>query len=81
MKVPASKQIPETWYRPELEDFDVNYNRNHAHKVATVSWATLETEKKPWKASCIPTHAVITAETLYFPQVVAELSKAAIAGA
>lgn len=79
--VPKEQRIPETWYRPELEPFDVNYNKKHSHKVEAYGSATLHTAAEPWVCNVGPGDAIITAETLYFPDLVEQLILAAKSGA
>lgn len=79
--VPKEQRIPETWYRPELEPFDVNYNKKHSLKVEAYGSATLHTAAEPWVCNVGPGDAVITAETLYFPDLVEQLILAAKSGA
>lgn len=79
--IPAEDRIPEVWYRPELEAFDVNYNRKHAGKVAEFEHVTLITDPEPWTNQCGPGDVIITTETLYFPALVEQLCAAARSGA
>lgn len=76
----SSRYIPEVWYRPELEEFDVSYNDKHAERVMNSDvrqWATLVTKDGPWRDSTEPGNAIITTETLYFPELIPQLVSAA----
>lgn len=79
-RIPAHLRKTETWYRPELEPFDTNYNRLHKDKMRNAPYATLHTDPEPWINEGTKGTAVITTETLYFPSVVSQLVAAAHAG-
>lgn len=66
----------EIWYRPNLEPFDQNYNAKHAHKVSSLPFADLVINNEPWQCNTIQGDAIITVETLYFPNLIKQLVQA-----
>lgn len=67
MQVPDEIRIPEVWYRPNLEDFDINYNNKHRQIVDRCAWAALKEGTEGWECVTTNGEAIITTETLYFP--------------
>lgn len=67
---PIVNPIHETWFRPNLEPFDINYNRKHQESASRLPFVDLIIDNQGWLANAHPAQAIITTETLYFPTVV-----------